>query len=493
MAYLSEDIIKKRGVSYLKSYYRLRDRTGSGKTQTQFDVMTEGGIIADGHLSFLAKNDEPFTATLEATSFDTIDELKYKLQSNILAWDSFAVGSLITAFVFSYSYAFDQFTIHKIGLIPSVILLVGIFILATAAYYFSFRWMQRYRYIYAIEQFKKYHADEQWIAIGENIFNGPEDKYMKELKAQCVMNGFGLISIDYNLEPQLLITPSRREVFGQKRARLSFDERDAFLKRGPIARLKNMGSTIAGKLPGFGKSIFKKEGLGRYKKSHFSQILLSLFSMALLGGIFYTQMQDSPIVYVDEKTYVDSMEQLALNTFPEYEEVSIDTPWVEPFKKEEGYLALEGEKNTPPDDIEAEDWDDIIFSPLLGEDLVEIDAAPRGDNNQIILSTGTGEVNTYDCTRLRNMHGTFYLVQDNIFSSFAAAEKHIKRMNKKGIPLNAFSLACLDSGNQQYVVHYDLFCATKAEAKEAQVAYRKLLAKKGMKKKKPSIKSLQFK
>ena len=60
----------------------------------------------------------------------------------------------------------------------------------------------RYRYIYAVEQFKKYHADEQWVAIGEDVFENPNDKYLKELKKQCVYNGFGLISMGVCRSPE---------------------------------------------------------------------------------------------------------------------------------------------------------------------------------------------------------------------------------------------------------------------------------------------------
>ncbi len=492
MQHLPEDIINKSGLAFLRAYYRMRDRAGSGKTVTQPNVETEGGIIADGHLSFNTKMGEPFTATLEATSYDTIGEVKYKTQGKILAWDSFAIGTLVTAFVFSYSYAFNQFTIHKIGLIYSVILLLVLMIVMTALYFFMFRWMQRYRYIYAIEQFKKYHADEQWIAIGDSIFDGPENKYFKELKSQCVLNGFGLLSVEEDLRVQLLITPSRKEVFGKKRANLKFDDRNLGNKKGRIAQLKNFGSKIASKNPLRDKFIFKRNELGRYQKSFTGQILLSVFSIFLLTGIFYTQLQDAPFNYVDEQAYVDSLENYAQRTFPEFDEPVIDTAWVDPYKKEQSYLDLNDDRNTLTD-IEAGDWDgEVTDSPLFGEGLIEIDAISRNDKKQVIMSAGDGTSNTYDCSRLYNMHGKFYLVQDNIYSSFYAAEKRIQQMNKKGIPLNAFCLGCLEKGNKQYVVHYDFFSASRGEAKEVVARYKKLLRKKGIKGKKVSVRSLEF-
>lgn len=491
MQHLPEDIINDSGLSFLRAYYRMRDRAGSGKTITSSNVETEGGIIVDGHLSFSTKKGEPFTAALEATSFDKLDEVKYKTQSQILAWDSFAVGSLITAFVFSYSYAFNQFTIHKIGLIYSVFLLLGILLVTTILYFLLFRWMQRYRYIYAIEQFKRYHADEQWIAIGDSIFDGPENKYLKELKAQCVINGFGLISVEQDLRAQLLITPSRREVFGKKRANLKFDDRNLGNQKGRLAQLKRIGTKLVDKNPLRNQSIFKTNAFDRYEKSFTSQILLSVFSIFLLTGIFYKQLQDSPFHYVNEKDYVDSLENYAQHTFPEYDEPAIDTPWVDPYKKEESYLDINDDRNVL-ESLDAEDWDGMTDSPLLEGGLIEVDAVARKAKKQIILSAGDGTINTYDCSRLYNMHGKLYLVQDNIYSSFSAAEKRIKQMNRKGIPLNAFCLGCLEQGNKRYVVHYDFFSATRGEAKQMVTKYKQLLRKKGVKGKKVSIRSLEF-
>ena len=491
MQHLPEDIINKSGLAFLRAYYRMRDRAGSGKTITSANVETEGGIIADGHLSFSTKMGEPFTATLEATSFDTLDEVKYKTQGQILAWDSFAVGSLVTAFVFSYSYAFNQFTIHQIGLVYSVFLLLGLMIVMTALYFFMFRWLQRYRYIYAIEQFKKYHADEQWIAIGDSIFDGPENRYMKELKSQCVINGFGLLSVEADLRVQLLITPSRREVFGKKRANLKFDDRNLGNQKGKLAQLKKIGSKLASKNPLRNQTMFKSNAFGRYQKSFTGQILLSVFSLFLLTGIFYKQLQDAPFLYVDEQAYVDSLENYQQRTFPEFDEPAIDTAWVDPFTKEQSYLDINEDRNTLSD-IEAEDWDGISDSPLLGEGLIEIDAVPRKGKKQVILSAGDGTTNTYDCARLYNMHGKFYLVQDNIYSSLSAAEKRIKQMNKKGIPLNAFCLGCLEKGNERYVVHYDFFSASRSEADEVVKRYKRLLKKKGVKGKKIAVRSLEF-
>ena len=126
MEYLSEDIIKKAGLRFLKSYYRQRERSGAGATHARYDMMTEGGIIVDGHLSFTATNGAPFTATLEATSSLTKDEVRCKRQKTLLFWDSFAVATVSSALVFSYSYAFDQFTINQIGFAAEILLMLVI-------------------------------------------------------------------------------------------------------------------------------------------------------------------------------------------------------------------------------------------------------------------------------------------------------------------------------------------------------------------------------
>ena len=216
----------------------------------RYDVRSKTGIIADGHLSFPMEDGQSFVATFEATSYDTREEVRYRIQSRLLIWDSLAVGSILTAFMASYAYTFHRAMIKMAGLWMSLAALTLILLLAYLVYYFLFRGLHKYRYIYAIEQFKRYHANEQWIAIGEDVFLTSEDHFFRELKDQCVLNGFGLISVDRDHEPQLLITPSRQEVFGSKRRMTSFVEQNRFADSFAGKTVKGWWGRLKSKLPG---------------------------------------------------------------------------------------------------------------------------------------------------------------------------------------------------------------------------------------------------
>ena len=91
----SENNIKRSALQFLKMYYRNRPRTG--ETSTQLNQTTDSGIIADGILFFPKENGDKFLASVEATSFDTREEVKYLLQRNLLFWDCIMVASAVTA------------------------------------------------------------------------------------------------------------------------------------------------------------------------------------------------------------------------------------------------------------------------------------------------------------------------------------------------------------------------------------------------------------
>ncbi|MEL6926056.1 MAG: hypothetical protein AAFO94_18590, partial [Bacteroidota bacterium] len=201
---LSEDRIKTIALRFLKGYYKFRPRMG--ETQVRKDMQARGGIIIDGILKYKDDKNKEFLATVEATSVDKIEEVKYTVQWHLMFWDGLAFSLMMVAFLKSFAYESNMFTIKHIGLWANVGILLGSVMLLWMLYFLIFRFFSRYRYIYAVEQFKRYHADEQWIAMAEDVFNNPENPYLKELKHQCVYNGFGLVMIDTDEEAHLHIT-----------------------------------------------------------------------------------------------------------------------------------------------------------------------------------------------------------------------------------------------------------------------------------------------
>ena len=271
----------------MKTYYKFRPRMG--ETTLSYDRMYASGVIVDGYLEFPKDDGVSFIATFEATSSNTSSEVRYILQRKQLLWDALAAGSVGALIVMLVLWFYNVWSISSASAYLGILLiltLVGIF---TAVYHLTFRKAGRYRYIPAIAQFKQYHADEQWIAIGDDVFTDGTDAYFMELKNQCVENGFGLVLVDEDESVNLLITPAREDVFGKKRRTLKFMENSS------IQSLKNVSTS----------------NLERYRRPYMAQMATCVLSFAVMSGLFYRQYQARPVdVVINEAVYQDSLSVL---------------------------------------------------------------------------------------------------------------------------------------------------------------------------------------
>jgi hypothetical protein len=490
MQFLTEDRIKRAGLRFLKSHYRQRERSGAGKSEAHYDVVTEGGIIVDVHLKFITPEGASFQAAMEATSALTKEEVTYRLQKTLLILDSLAAATIIAAMIFSYSYAFDQFTISQIGFIYSLLLMFLLIFVIGCIYALLVKWRNRYQYIYAIEQFKKYHVDEQWIAIGEDVFENREDEIYLELVEQCVVNGFGLIEINFEEKASLLITPSRNEIFGKERGDLAFGRRDSALKRGRVVRAANLwNEKVANKvrIPG-------AEQLKRFQLGYVRQILLTGFGFFLIGAIFHIEMQQTEVVYIDEKVYEEQMYRFSEETDAELEEYVLDSIALAPIVAEEpGYLETMDAADYDLEDSEQDEYysDTDFIEDLEQLPLLEFDAVPNEDF-KIILATENGLQVRYDCERLYNLEGRYFFVLDGLYIESKEALKRVARLHGAELPVNAFSMECFAEGDRRYLVYYDLFYDSEKETGKALSRYRKLLKKRGFSNKKVRTYSIEI-
>jgi hypothetical protein len=445
LEHLSENTIKKAALSFFKTYYKFRPRVG--KTTSTFDQETSDGIIVDGSLSFLQEDGLTFLATFEATSRETKNEVLFKIQSKVLLWDSLAVSFLLTSLVLSLGFYYDYFTVKQIGWLGSISLLIGIFGIAFLVYQYLFQWLKRYRYIYAVEQFKRYHADEQWIAIAEDVFEEPTDPNLKELKDQCVLNGFGLVVVDDNLETHVLITPSRQEVFGKKRSAMSFSNRDIAIQRSKIERFKLWWNNLSSKLT----SQSSKNSLLRYQRVYWNQILLSLISLFIISGIFYKEAIDAEITYVNEEKYEKKLTEKAKSTKPETNDFVVDTPFVESGKsKAQPYILVNEEEPVDED-----------FTEKGGDSENSIGEYP---NVEILITTLDGEIVAYECERFFNYTGTKFLIQQGVYPSIELAKKRIEKLNLRGVNANCMSTSCFTEDQSDYIVFIDFLFDKRGEA-----------------------------
>ena len=439
MKNLTENNIKRATLSFLKSYYRYRPRAGD--TQTSLDMRGDGGIIADGYLSFQQEDGYSFLATFEATSYNTKKEVTYTIEKKLLNWDSVTFSLFFTACFFTYTYIKDLYTVKEIGLWANFGLIL---VLSTILFFFYrifFSPWHRYRYIYAVEQFKRYHANEQWIAIGEDVFANANDPYLMELRFQCVYNGFGLIIVDEQLTPHLNITPARTAVFKKQRQTIQFFNLDELTERMNKTGYTNFGD----KAKAFFSFITNRGGggrtnLNRFRKAHFRQMALTAFSLLLISGIFYKEIQDPEIIYVNEDAYQQRMIQSLENKPREAPGYLLDSTAFRPYdKKAVPYLEFE-KALARNQEKEGEKSPDIVVY----------------DRNNRRL--------TYDCERFYNFEKKLYLIEHSLHSSVEDATSEIRTLSDLGMDANTFWLGCFEADEDDYIVYLNLLYNSKWEA-----------------------------
>lgn len=214
---LTEDFVKRRFVPFLKNFYKHRYEPPAETIQVDFDNVGEGGLVADIVLSFRKNDDSPFVCACEATSRDKTGEVKFALNLVYFLWDAVAFGAFFSAVAYAVFYETRFAWLLDLHLAGNLGLIIGTFTIGFFGWYFTMQGWRKYRYIYAVEQFKRYGADEQWVALADDVFPAPSDPYLIELKNQCVYNGFGLALVPEEGEVRVLNAPSRLGAFGEER------------------------------------------------------------------------------------------------------------------------------------------------------------------------------------------------------------------------------------------------------------------------------------
>jgi len=214
---LSEDAIKRAFVPFLKDFYKNRYAFHHESFEAHTDNVSASGIIADGMVRFRREDGREFLCTYEATSLDKTEEVRYTLNTKYLMWDALAFGAFATALNYAVLYYFGFEWLHGLQTIGNIGLVLGIGMITFFAWQLLMQNWRKYRYIYAVEQFKRYFAHEQWIALGEDVFPAPTDPYLTELKNQCMYHGFGLAFVHKTGLVRIVMAPSRLGIFGKDR------------------------------------------------------------------------------------------------------------------------------------------------------------------------------------------------------------------------------------------------------------------------------------
>ncbi|GEM_PF-4952809 len=481
MAYqLTEENIKHATLSFLKTYYKNNESRGFGNTVATLDMQAGDGIVADGYIKFSVEDDpianmsakdaekavleakttkkktkESFLATFEATSQGTAQEVQYSLQRTLLFFDALAVASIIAATSYGYNYINDQFTLNQLGTFKFFGGFVLVLLASMIGYALIFKFLSRYHHIHALAQFKRYQADEQWVSYGEDVFANPGNKYLLELKKQCIREGYGLISVDQALQPSLVMTPQRKSKKKDKRKKRTFSAEKITNQKA----FKWVGGI---KMPQLKAPAINTTDYSRFTKSYWKQGAVIAAMLFVMGEIYIEERKNPNIVYVDEAKYQKELLAKKGNSVPEPMDYLVET--------EDGEFILNSELEKQKAAKETQEIASTI--PRMSK---EKKARPKTvKSDALIISTGFSQFVSYDCNRLSAMVGQNFLVQIATAKSSTEAIKKVKTFNENGFKANAVWLGCF-LNKKIYVIYLDDIFNDKNAATVRLEKYQKLL------------------
>jgi hypothetical protein len=476
---LSEDTIKKVALAYLKGYYKYRPR-GEGNTIARLDMVGEGGIIADGHLTFNKEDGSPFLATFEATSWHTREEVMFHRQPVLLNMDAFAVGMLSATLLLGMLYAekwpyFEQLGKYSTGLIFLFFMAIVFMVTRLLA-----ARLQRYRYVYAIEQFKQYHADQQWLALGEDVFPDPTDKNFKELKEQCVKQGYGLLMVDPNLKAYLVVTPARLQPEKKRRRIVRFDNAQEWTRQR-MEKLKlrtgwrqYLPSVLFDWVNRFDLPDFS---LRRYQRSYINQLVIATASLIAAAVMMYDLFKIPPVRYAED-AFVEELEALTQTGRPETGEYLVDTPFIDQFNK-----TAQTQNPLADDRIVAPKPQPADTVPLAPKELVPgIGDRPPPPEKKRPERAKPSSIDAYDCDRFYGMRGSRYLVLYDMVTNESLAKTKLDTVYDAGIQGGLIWMGCFDEVNSgEFAVYLGILFSSAEEAYSQKTKFEIILQEQGVK------------
>lgn len=440
MASIHEDDIKRIALGFLRTYYKHRPRSGDMTTAT--NMRGEGGIIVDSYLAYQDEVGDQFIATAEATSVDTREEVQFTVQHRLLLWDSVVFGVLF-GFVFvliSYFVPFLSMPAVPPNWRGMMIALVSIGLILF--YYYRIRPLRRYRYIYAIAQFKKYHADEQWVAMAKAVFpKMDKDRNYRELKRQCTRFGFGLILVDNQKQPRMVLSPSREEQFERRRERVPLIDLQKYIRIKELARsdwqLMRWWQRWT--------DPYREHDYLRFESGFKNQAALIALGLALIAIAFFQEYQRMPVFYPNESTYTRKLEQRVKNLNGE-EDAKDPQPFIVPFG--------DTSRSALIPDPEAQK-EEIAILPVEPKSEVLI----FDPYNQTII--------TYDCERMYNFTGTKYIIEIGQYGDQAQARDDLEILGDAGLNCVVFWEGCFSPTREAFIMYIGTMYN---EMEEAQLA-----------------------
>lgn len=530
MASLSENDIKVAFLPFLREFYRFRYEYQSNTEQSSLDNVTADGFIADGMLQFVKPDGKPFLCTYEATSADKIGEVKYTLNQTYFLWDCVAFAAFATALLMGAAWSANATFLGQLSIAGKIGMPLGMMLIGFFIWYFTMSGWKKYRHIFAIEQFKRYHADEQWVAISEDVFPAPTSPFFLELKDQCIYQGVGLAVVHPDLQVRMLAAPSRLGVFGGNRRMAHWITDTQFYQSmssnikaaaayktpvaGPISKVRNtlmrpvQRYLIQPLQRALGKTVqpTAAEVYKQFTEDYLIQKWVTVISLGAIVAVAVLSRAKKPVneaerlprIYQPEVAVksperqdgfvMNDREQaipygenyrtgLPLGT-PRQEEIDADYSQAEPAP---GY----GTPANPPGTTKPR----TTTSPPTSTTSTKKTTTP--DTTKTTLATAAKKATTAAtttktiatpatndlCSKIKKAGGWY--IQDNLFSTQGNALDRVKTLKSKGITCEAFNASCL--GETGWVVRIGYNQYSEAAARTKASAYEKTLVKNGLK------------
>ncbi len=232
----TEQNIRGLAINFLRQHYKLRPRLGTSGTRVVTKVHYYQGVTIDARLSYQKPDGSWFMATVEATSLDRAHEVLYRVNWFRITVHALLLTLVVGLIVLAGAQVRGESVFAWFGRPQVYVFLLTGFITTWVTAGAILSRLKYYRFIYAVAQFMRFHADAQWIAYDRRIFfdsletadQAPETRrhyrrmrrYYNELQRQCIRFGFGLMEIRENNEVVWLVEPSHIDQFDGQRGRL---------------------------------------------------------------------------------------------------------------------------------------------------------------------------------------------------------------------------------------------------------------------------------
>ena len=503
---LSEDDIKRKFLPFLKEFYKYRYEFRPESMHTELDNVSAGGLVADGMVSFRKDDGSAFVCTYEATSVDKSEEVKFALNVRYFTWDCLAFGAVTALSSYVVAYALRFAWLRNLQWTGNLGFVLGMGIIGFFAWYFLLRKWRKYRYIYAIEQFKQYFAHEQWIALGADVFPAPSDPYLLELKSQCVYNGFGLALVPEEGETRVLVTPSRLGIYGKDRRMVHWVTRLEWYQAmshnvGTLARLRPTMPDVLTQAwnqltrpvryllidpirKGFWAAFSKPLGrttsvFDRFMQAHSVQKWIFVLSLAAIVPMAYK------VLTIREDKIDDIVERPKDNPEDQYgylyEGESVRKRDPRGIPKQDPVPASQGaDADVPTINLSGNSGNDAVQTiNLSGDD--EATPAPAEKKPKVyVLDEDTTVLKTGNpCSKFRKQKG--WIIQDNAYTRETFAAERAASLRRIGLSADVIPMECLgEAANSGFAVRIGQTQPTEAAAVKEAGNVSKALERYGM-------------